>query len=690
MKRKLLTLFLLLTMVFAVGCNKENKNSEPTPTPVPTSTPTPVPVNLAKENLSKLVEGYDKALEMNPNNQIDYSKGIGYDMTMDLSLGDQIKNLLGITDLDAIRLSAKVDMKDAISMDMGLFLNSSEVINAVMLMDSENVMMNLPKYSSSVAAFSMKEVLESADTGDVDIDTLTDSINPANAMALSEELMNSIRTGLTDLVACFKEDSITPKSSIGNGDYVMTGDKHTVKANPQDVIAVLKSFEAAMEKIYGELDFDWSDLESAEATALFLDYYTDEKGNYAWAFRTDEYPDDQFVFINTELGFCLYKVEGGTVTPGMTSIKSTENTGVIYLYFNEEELAEGELAEPMGTIDYEYAEDKVHADIVLDTIEATLDLSTKNDVTTYDLTLVMEGMSFVIKETASKEKVEMSMTLASYGIAYATVDVDMTIRDYKEVSIPTNTVDLETWAAGLDQEALTNDLTQLMTDYPFLAALFNSSEEDDSYDEWEGEDWSDGDDTQRTEPFVLPEGYTDDFMHMTGWNVDADGYIDFEPLESEVLAAGKPSTAYDMITLSEDQKQQLFLIAENAITNYEKSSYTYYNVWGSAEYQSVDSYYTISYEYANPDNWDDSVSFVFDAVSGDFIGVDIYNPSKDEALRIINEIFKVIGGTYTITDTMVEEGTYDADAGFSFYGYDAAQYGGNYYNVELSVYDSEW
>ena len=70
--------------------------------------------------------------------------------------------------------------------------------------------------------------------------------------------------------------------------------------------------------------------------------------------------------------------------------------------------------------------------------------------------------------------------------------------------------------------------------------------------------------------------------------------------------------------------------------------------------------------------------------------MDIYNPSKDEALRIINEIFKVIGGTYTITDTMVEEGTYDADAGFSFYGYDAAQYGGNYYNVELSVYDSEW
>ena len=39
---------------------------------------------------------------------------------------------------------------------------------------------------------------------------------------------------------------------------------------------------------------------------------------------------------------------------------------------------------------------------------------------------------------------------------------------------------------------------------------------------------------------------------------------------------------------------------------------------------------------------------------------------------------------------MVEEGTYDTENGFSFYGYDAAQYGGNYYNISISTYNDDW
>lgn len=684
MKRKLLLLFLLLAMVFAIGCNKKDKSPDPTPTPVPTSTPTPVPANLAKENLEKLVTEYDKLMELEPNSQYDLSKGVGYDMTMDFSVGQEILDLVGITGLDTIRLTGSVDMKESISMDMGLFLNSSEIINAVMYMTDNKIILNLPKYSSAYAEESLEEALNEAGYADLE------SLNLGNTMQLSAEINNMLRTHLADLVACFKEVDITPKSSVGTGDYTMTGDKHTVTAASKDILVVLKAFEADMEKYYGELDFGLSDMDTSEVPTLFLDYYTDEKGNFAWAFRTDKTPAKQIVFINTGLGFCLYEDKEGNATPLMTSIKSTETTGVIYLYFNEEELAEGELAEPMGTIDYEYSDNVVHADIVIDTIEATLDYSNKNDIITYDLTLVMEGLSFVIEETATKENVKATVTLASYGIKYATVDINMTLRDYVEKSTPTNTVDLETWAAGLDLDALTNDLTQLMTDYPFLAALFGSEEEDDGYDDWEGEEWSDGDDTQRTEPFVLPENYTDDFMHMTGWNVDADGYIDFEPLEAEVLAAGKPSTGYDRLAISEDQQKKLFSIAEASVKNCQETTYPYYWVWGSAEYQDVASYYSIYYEFANPDSWDDSITYVFDAINGDFIGVDIYNPSKDEALRIANEVFKTIGGTYTITDTLVEEATYDAEAGFSFYGYDATPYGENYYNISISAYSGTW
>jgi len=688
MKRKLFTLFLLLTMFFAIGCNKKNKNPDPTPTPAPTATPTPVPVNLAKENLKKLVDSYDSMLEKQPNNQVDFRKGVGYDITLDLSIGQQILSMLGITDLNSVSLSGTMDMKDNLAANLSLYLNSSEVVNAHAIMDANNLLFTLPKYASNYASLALDEMLETeGDTISGNIGSLTKNLNPANAAALSEEMTNMIRSRLTDLVNCFKEvEGVTGNVSIGTGDYTMTGDRHTVSANAKDVLAVIKAFEADMENYYGELNLDLSDLEDSEATTLFLDYYKDKNGGYAWAFRTDSATDKTITFVNTDLGFCLYKTENGSETLGMTSEKSSEKSGVIYLYFNDEELAEGELPEPMGTIDYEYEENSLHTEIEIDTIEATVDYSMKNDIINYDVTLVVEGLSFVIKEKVAKEHMEMSMTLASFGLEYATIDMDLTLRDYAETPVPANTVDLETWAAGLDQLSLLNDLTALMNEYPFLALLFNMSENEDGYDEWEGEEWSDGDETQREEPFVLPADYHDDFMNMTGWTVDAEGYVDFEPLESEVLAAGKPSTGYDMLAITEDQKQSLFILAETAIKNYEKTSYTSYWVWGSAEYQDVQSYYSVSYEFADPDNWDNYITYTFDALSGDFIGVDIYNSSKDEALRIANEAFKTLGGTYAITDTMAEESTYDSDAGFSFFGYDGSPYGSNYYNVSFSVY----
>lgn len=477
MKRKLFSLFLLLTLVFAVGCNKKDKSPDPTPTPTATSTPTPTPtpINLAKENLEKLVEGYDTMLASQPENQVDFSNGIGYDITLDVSLGKQIMGLLGITGLDTIRLSGTMDAKDTISANLGLYLNSDEIVKALVFMDEENLLFNLPKYATDYAKFSWEELLASEDEALADsLGSITTSMNPAESMALSEEITNMFRTHLASLTDCFKKvDGITENASIGTGDYTMTGDKYTVSANPADVISVLKAFEADMEKYYGELDFGLEDLESSGATALFLDYYTDENGSYAWAFHTNDKPDGQIVFINTDLGFCLYNTDGEKQTLAMTSLKSDEKTGVIYLYDTEEYLAEGELPEAIGTIDYEYEENSIHADIEIDTIEATVDYSIEGDIINCDMTLVMDGMSFVLKETASKEHVEATFTLASYGIEYATIDMDVTLRDYVEAPAPSNAVDLETWAASLDSLTLLTDLTELMQKYPFLAALLN-------------------------------------------------------------------------------------------------------------------------------------------------------------------------------------------------------------------------
>ena len=483
MKRKLLTFLLLLIMVFAVGCNnkdtKNNPASTPTPTATPPATPTPTPINQAKENLEKLVSGYTSVLEKQPGNQIDLSKGIGYDLTLDISPGKQIMGLLGISGLDSVRLTGTMDVKDTISSNLELYLNASEIIKASVFMNGDNLLFNLPKYASNYASLSLEELLSAEDAALSDsLGTIKDNLTPSKSLELSTELTKMFQTHLTSLVDAFKKvDAITPNSSIGTGEYTMTGDRYTVIADPKDILNILKAFEADMEKYYGELDFGLSDLEGDTATALFLDYYTDETGNYAWAFHTDESPDEQIVFINTSLGFCLYRAEDGKQIPAMASVKYDEKTGVVTLYSGDEAPAEGELPEEIGSIDYEYEENSLRADILFDTIEASIECSVTNDVVSCDITLIVDGMSFVIKEKASKEHIEASFTLASYGIEYATVNMDLTLRDYVDTPAPTNAVDLETWSAGLNQFSLLGDLTRLMQEYPFLALLFNSSEE---------------------------------------------------------------------------------------------------------------------------------------------------------------------------------------------------------------------
>lgn len=476
MKRKIVTVLFLLIMVFTVGCNKDKKNDPtPTPTTVPTatSTPTPVPVNLAMQNLEKLVSDYDAMLEKQPNSRMDFSNGIGYDMTLDITPGKQIIELFGISGLDSVRLSGTIDAKDTVSANLGLYLNSSEIVKALVFMDDNNLLFNLPKYTADFASYPLEELMNTVDTSfSGSFGTLTDTMNPAKSMNLSEELTNVFRTHLVNLVNTFvKVDGVTKNASIGTGEYTVTGDLHKVTANVADVITVLKAFEADMIKYYGEMDFGLTDLENSAATALVLDYYIDEAGNYAWAYYTDDAPDKQIIFINTDLGFCLYQTTNGQQTIVMASVKDDEKSGTIYLYSSDEVVAAGEIPEETGYIDYEYEENSIYVDIEYDTMEIELDCSIENDIVNYEVTLIMDGMTFIIEEKASKENIEATLTLASYGIEYATVNVDMAMRDYVETPLPANAVDIETWSAGLDPLALLTDLANLLQEYPFLATL---------------------------------------------------------------------------------------------------------------------------------------------------------------------------------------------------------------------------
>lgn len=685
MKKKIYTLLLLLMLVVAAGCNKNKKQAEPTPTPVPTEapTPTPTPVNLAKINLDKLPEKFDTLMSYQPSNNIDYTNGVGYDVSVKLSIGQQIVDLLGLTGLDNIHASGTVDIKDTLAANMSLYLNDSEIINTHIFADSTNLLYNLPKYSSNYAVTSWQEIMnslnEESGTDSSLIGSSHDVIRTINtvdtpAFPSDEAMMKLLRKHLQDFTECFIEVSgIEKNAAIGNGSYVLSGEKHTVRADINDLYAVLTSLETELQN-YGEIDFNLDEFQT-EAAFFLLDYYISENGDYAWAAYPDNEAANQLVFINTSVGFCLYITqEDGTTEMVMYSTKTTEDSGIITIPSSD--------TAPEGTIHYELGENSISLYAILDTMELTLETSKINDTIRYNVTLVIEGFSVVIKETVTPNHTDVSLTLASYGIEYLTMSATTDTRDYVEIPIPQNTVAADIWAEELDQAALLSDLIRLMQDYPFLMNFFGGSE--DSYEEDSDDFWE----TDDTEDFVIPEGYTDDFSSMNGYAIDSWGYVDFSPEESEVLSLGKPSTGMDTLQITENQKNALFDYAEKSFPSYETYTDTFYWVWGSIEYQDVQSYYRKTYVFYDTNNIDNYIYFEFDAVSGEFSSVEIYHENKATALRMANDILALLDIDYTVTEEIIEDYTFAEN--FSFSGYDAGPYGGNYYNVSISVYYPEW
>lgn len=168
---------------------------------------------------------------------------------------------------------------------------------------------------------------------------------------------------------------------------------------------------------------------------------------------------------------------------------------------------------------------------------------------------------------------------------------------------------------------------------------------------------------------------------MTGWAVDSEGFVDFEPPESEVLAAGKPSTGLESMKLSENHKQALFDYAK--IYFDESSTYTAYWVGGYALYDDVHSFYTTDYYFTDSNNENNVLILQFDAVTGDLISVNLYYQYQEEAIRMTNEILSVLEIEYAISARTLKD--YVVAYNLAFTGYDGADIGEDYYYISFSV-----
>ena len=633
MKKKLLYFILFFTLVLVAGCNKEKESpvSDATPTPTATSTPTPTPANLAKENLEKLPAALDQLAALNPESKLDYSNGIGYDITMNVSLSSKVLELLALYGLDlngleSITAHGTMDIKDCFSMDMTLGLNNSDSVNALLYANSEHLMFNLPKYSTNFASMSWTELL-----GDSGIEDFSFNLQS------SQEMQNILQDHMIKFIDCFQEvEGFSKDATIGTGNYIITGDKYTVQASSKDMYAVLESLAAELKKISPAYSMDTEELRPDENITFVLDFYSGTEGNYAWAAYPDNSAEDPLIFVNTPAGFCLYTIEEETPSVIMSSVATSDQSGEIIIAATEEQ--------EEGYIEYEFDDTSLYMNAEIDTLDLTLDLAKKGETLEYEITMVVDGISVIIEETVAKEQIDMTCTIASFGVKFATITCNYNLRAYNEVPAPQNIADVETWSANLDQLTLVQDLFQLTADYPFLADLILGSE-DNSYED----DFYEDNIYFEEEPFVVPEDYTDEFSSMTGYTIDSDGYVDFSPLENEVLAIGKPSTGYDSVTLSDTQKQSLLDYASGLFTDYYYEAENYYSVWGSIEFDTVESYYQTEHYYADNNDYNNFVFLNFDAVSGDFIDISIYTSSLDKTLSATTDVLKILGIDATLS-----------------------------------------
>lgn len=693
MKKKLLSFLCLLTLLFIIGCNKEKENpaptpttvpteaatptptSTPTPTPSPSPTPTPIPENLAMTNLQKLPDAYSALIAMSPEASLDYSKGLGYDIDMDLSINEDLLTALEITGLETISLKGTMDMKDALAGSFVFFLNETEVITADVFTDFQSVMFNLPKYSTAYAAVTMEELL------DLPAEELP--VWDLKNFPTNQELYALMETSLNNLIDCFEPQlGIEENLTIGTGEYMLTGEKHTATVSREKLLEWVESFEQALAQYPGmEIDFDELTTEEETSTGdtsteepftnFVMHYYTDNNGSFAWEFYPDNQADAPVIFISTEKGFCLYGGEEGAQEVIFYSIATSDKAGTFYLP-NDEEGTD-------FTVDYEISDNAFSIHMAEESLELTMDFSFKNETIKMNYELVSEGISVLIDMTSTADASDATITVASYGMKLGSLNMKTTLRNYAETTIPQNTTDIETWTNNLDQNALTADLLQLMSDFPFLMDLIMGMNT--------GSEAEDIDDNKTTpeSSYTPPADYTDAFMNMTGYYINEDGYVDFEPEEEEIMAMGQPSTGFDTLAVTEDQKKALLDYAESAYTQCNNYTDKFYWVWGSTQYNDVESFYSVEYRYVEADNWDNSISLEFDAVSGEFHCASICSQSMDEAYRIANDLLKILKIDYTITQQVAEN--YTHEKGLAISGYDAAEYGGNYYNVSFEIYE---
>lgn len=464
MKKKIFGILMCSMILCTTACGKITQSKEPTPTPIPP--------NEAEVKLNEIISEIKTTVNKVGANNVK-EKGSGYDLTVDLTVDESVATMIGLTDITSVSIISSANVKDNAHSTVAVKIGDKDLLSVDVTIDKENVYFNIPEYSDVYAKMPISEAIEGSD---IDITDLEEAFSDIPDLTEVTDLFNEF---IADFSDCLKpEIGFTNNSEIGFNDYKFKGTKYTLTAKTTDVKGVFDKFskklseysfmtivEENTDDLINEKDDSGDKIET-----LYLNYYVGKNNNVAWEFTDNE--GHAFVYISSDAGIKVYTVDGEDVTTILYTTINKEVTG---------KLAQSKTKGQIVLVDFNgygenlilnYEGNKDDFKLTYEEESSVFEVSYKKEDTRLNIEAKITSEEFIVSIKASQydKRTTMSAELTAEDIKLATLKITGEERDYKDFSIPTDTVDTEEWSKQLDTDKFEKDLTDI-----FGENLFGSS-----------------------------------------------------------------------------------------------------------------------------------------------------------------------------------------------------------------------
>ncbi len=446
MKKRIWSLLLCLVLVFAgfAGCGSKDDAANA------------APEEMVKVKLREFADKVSDALSKSSANAFSF-ENTGCDITLDLSLEEQIAAGYGLTGLSSLGLKANVDVKDSVCFHAAgsLLLNGEDVIAADILTDEENIYLNLPAYAEQYMGMSYKDIL-----GKSMEDFAQELAKEKEGMPSAKDLLE-MWNGFSDkFIDSFTYQGMEKKQSIGTGDYKISGDKYITNAKSEEID---KAFTMLMEELkkFPKLDVQKISPISAEVDEFNVNYYVGKKGEYAWEIEGIQGEEESsVVFVSTKKGFCLYVIDlKGKEETVLYSEKESDKKGKVMICSADEEIV----------INYDnLTENSIDLSTTFEGMVLKFKLRSEDEHISADFDVNMLGIIVAGKLESTEKELKLDASVSMSGLKMGTLTFNAKARDFASFTVPSTYLDAEEWNASFDQEKLMGDLSQLMMKFPFL------------------------------------------------------------------------------------------------------------------------------------------------------------------------------------------------------------------------------